>query len=72
VVCFQIVVAFGTQLPVTFLTSLFDPESLLLTARLSHYQEVGKRLRHFYRKTNLLFSGGGGGGGDVCVCVSVC
>lgn len=44
----QVVVAYGTHLPVDFLSRLFEPNSLMLTARLSHYQEVSS-LFHIIR-----------------------
>ncbi|XP_076458807.1 serine/threonine-protein kinase SMG1-like [Babylonia areolata] len=44
----KVVVAFGIQLPVDFLSHLFESDSLLFTARLSHHQEVLSHLMTVY------------------------
>lgn len=44
----KVVVAYGIQLPVEFLSHLFESDSLLFTARLSHHQEVLTHLMTVY------------------------
>ncbi|KAL8580399.1 hypothetical protein ACOMHN_020876 [Nucella lapillus] len=44
----KVVVAYGIQLPVDFLSHLLESDSLLFTARLSHHQEVLNHLMNVY------------------------